>query len=171
MYVLGYLRLDAVLQPRHATHNLLGVNVDWLLVSLCSLSCNLSGGEVCETSAVTVTGKRQALVARPLLDDVGEAERNFAASPSDFQRRQWRDILSSQDKTHAAFVALHLHPSRRAPACVHALACHLRAYLVTDIQQDTLYLVHHAVIDYIVVSNRHFYAFLAVLSRFYFQVI
>ena len=62
MYVLGYLRLDAVLQPRHATRHFIGIDVDWLLVSLRALSRNLSGGEVRKTSSVSVTGKRQALV-------------------------------------------------------------------------------------------------------------
>lgn len=63
MYVLGYLRLDAVLQPRHTSRHFLAVNVDWLLVSLRALSRNLSGCEVRKTTAVAVTGERQALVA------------------------------------------------------------------------------------------------------------
>ena len=62
MYVLGHLRLDAVLQPFNAPRHLFGIDVDWLLVSLRALTRNLSGGEVRETSAVSVTGKRQALV-------------------------------------------------------------------------------------------------------------
>ena len=63
MYVFGYLRLDAVLQPRNAPCHFLGINVDWLLVSLRALPRNLAGCEVREPSAVTVTGKSQALVA------------------------------------------------------------------------------------------------------------
>ena len=63
MYVLGNLRLDAVLQPFNSTRHFLGINVDGLLVSLRALSRNLAGCEVCEIAAVAVTGERQALVA------------------------------------------------------------------------------------------------------------
>ena len=163
MYILGYLRLDAFLQPRHAPRHFLGIDVDWLLVSLRALSRNLAGCEVRETSSVTVTGKRQALVARPLLDDVGEAERNFSATATYFQRRQRRDVVASQDKTDAAFVALDLDARRRATARVDAFARHLCANLVANIKQNAFDFVHDGVVDDIVVSNCHF---LRVFSRF-----
>ena len=157
MYVLGHLRLDAVLQPFNAPRHFIGLDVDWLLVSLRALSCNLSGGEICETSAVSVTGKRQALVARPLLDDVGEAHRNFAATATDLQRGKRRDVVARQDKTDAVFIALHLHTSRRATAGVDALARHLRLDFVSDFKQDAFDFVHDGVVDDIVVSNCHFF--------------
>ena len=163
MYVLGHLRLDAVLQPFNAPRHFLGINVDGLLVSLRALSRNLSGGEVCETSAVTVTWKRQALVARPLLDDVGKAHRHLAATATDFQRGKRRDVVARQDKTDAAFIALHLDARRRATACVDAFVCHLRADFVSDFKQDAFDFVHYGVVDDIVVSNCHF---LRVFSRF-----
>ena len=163
MYIFGYLRLDAVLQSRHAPCHFFRINVDGLLVSLCASSCNLSRSEVREPSAVTVTGKRQSFIPRPLLDDVSEAHRYFAATPADFQRRQRCDIVSSQDKAHSAFISLHLHPCRRATARVLALARHLCPYIVANFKQDALDFIHDRVIDYAVVSNCHF---LRVFSRF-----
>lgn len=163
MYVLGHLRLDAVLQPFNAPRHLLGVYVDGLLVSLRALSRNLAGCEICETTAVSVTGKRQALVARPLLDDVGEAHRHLTATPSDFQRGKRRDVIPSQDKTNAVFISLHLHPCRRATAGVDAFARHLRLDFVSDFKQYAFDFVHDGVVDDIVVSNCHF---LHVFSRF-----
>ena len=163
MYVLGHLRLDAFFQPRNSTRHFFGIDVDWLLVSLRALSCNLSCCEVRETSAVSVTGKRQALVTRPLLDDVGKAHRHLAATATDFQRGKRRDVVARQDKTDAAFIALHLDARRRATACVDAFVCHLRPYLVSDFKQDAFDFVHDGVVDDIVVSNCHF---LRVFSRF-----
>ena len=157
MYILGHLRLDAVLQPFNAPRHFLGIDVDGLLVSLRALSRNLSGGEVRETSSVSVTGKRQALVTRPLLDDVGEAHRHLAATSTDFKCRKRRDVVTRQDKTNAAFIALHLHTSRRATAGVDALARHLRADFVSDFKQDAFDFVHDGVVDDIVVSNCHFF--------------
>lgn len=163
MYVFGNLRLDAVFQPRHATRHFFGVNVDWLLVSLCASSCNLSSCEVREPAAVTVTGKRQSLIPRPLLDDVSKAHRHFAATPADFQRRQWCDIVSSQHQPDTAFISLHLHPCRRATAGIFALARHLCPNLVTNFNQNALDFIHDRFIDYTIVSNCHF---LRVFSRF-----
>ena len=167
MYVLGYLRLDAVLQPFNAPRHLFGINVDGLLVSLRALSCNLSCCEVRETSAVAVTGKRQALVARPLFNNIREAHRHLAATATDFQCGKRRDILPKhlvdEYKPYPRFIALHLYSRRRATACVDTLARHLRAYLVADFKQDALDFIHDGVVDDIVVSNCHF---LRVFSRF-----
>ena len=159
MYIFGHLRLDAFFQPRNATRHFLGVDVDGLLVSLRALSRNLPGGQVCETTAVAFPWKRQALVARPLLDDVGEAERHFSATATYLQRSQRRDVVPGQDKTDAVFIALDLDACRRAPAGVDAFACHLRPDLVANIEQDAFDFVHDGVIDDIVVSNCHFIRF------------
>ena len=168
MYVLGYLRLDAVLQPRHAPRHFLGINVDGLLVSLRALSCNLSCCEVRETSAVAVTGKRQALVARPLFNNIREAHRHLAIASTDFQCGKRRDTFARQDKTDAAFVTLDLDACRRATACVDTLARHLRAYLVADFKQDALDFIHDGVVDDIVVSNCHFSRVFSRFKAFFF---
>lgn len=167
MYVLGYLRLDAVLQPRHATRHFLGVNVDGLLVSLCSLSRNLSGCEVRETSSVAFARECQPFVARPLLNNIREAHRYLAATATDFQCGKRCDILPKhlvdEYKSYSRFIALDLDARRRATACIDTLARHLRAYLVTDFKQDALDFIHDGVVDDIVVSNCHF---LRIFSRF-----
>ena len=168
MYVLGYLRLDAVLQPRHATRHFLGVNVDGLLVSLRALSRNLSGCEVRETSSVSVTRECQPLVTRPLLNNISEAHRDFSAASSDFKRRQWRDTFARQDKTDAAFVTLDLDARRRATACVDTLACHLRPYLVANIEQNPFDFIDDGVVDDTIVSNCHFSRVFSRFKAFFF---
>ena len=156
MYIFRYFYLDILTYSRQASFNFIAVYVNRRLVAFRAFSCYLAGCQVRETTAVAIGRERQPLVTRPLLDDIGEAARHFSASPSNFKRSQRGNILASQDKPHAAFVSLHLHTSRCPSACIDTLACHLRAYLIPDVKQYTLDFVHHAVVDYIVVSNRHF---------------
>lgn len=168
MYILGHLRLDAFLQPRHAPRHFLGIDVDGLLVSLRALSRNLAGCEVRETAAVAFPWKRQTLITRPLLNNIREAHRYFSAASTDFKCRQRRDTFARQDKTHTAFVLLYLDARRRATACVDTLACHFRLYLVADIEQNPFDFVHDGVIDDIVVSNCHFSRVFSRFKAFFF---
>ena len=163
MYILSYLRLYAFFQPRHAPRNFLGIDVDWLLVSLRALPCNLAGCQVCEAATVSLTWKGQAFIPRPLLDDFSKAHRHFTATATDFKRGKRSDVFARQHQPHAVLIALHLHPRRSPPAGVHSLDRHLRLDFVTDFNQYALYFINHAIIDDIIVSNCHFSR---VFSRF-----
>lgn len=163
MNILCNFDFNRLVYSCHATRHFLGINIDWLLVSLRALSRNLTGGQICETTAVAVTGKRQALIPRPLLNDVGEAHRHLAATATDFKRCQRRNVFARQDKTNAIFISLHLHTCRCTTTCVDALTRHLRLDFVANFKQDAFDFVHNGVVDNVVVSNCHF---LRVFSRF-----